>query len=138
MRTINATEKEKEMDLYEGRLWKNWADFAKEHDMILANWVESMFYDEWYPDFYNYDPDEYEEIYQYFITDYSTIQDIDYFNIDMAYCVINTKDNDEIYVICVQHFGTPWEGVGLYYYDEENEEEDDDDEDEKPEEEDWL
>lgn len=126
--TITAAAKEQEMGLYDGRLWKNWADFAKDHDMIIANWIPAYLYDGFgYFDSYNdYDEETGEswDIYQYFITDYSTIRDIEYFDIDITYFVIETKDNDELYVIGVTHFGTPWEGVDMYYFADDEDDED--------------
>jgi len=127
--TIYANEKEKEMGLSEGRLWKTMGDFAKAHDMIMANWLSNSEYWEKLVDSHNdYDEerDYTYDIFQWFIVDRDTIEDIEYFDIDIPYFEYNFDDY-EVYAIGITHFGMPWDMVNLGYFTE-NEEEDEENE----------
>ena len=52
------------------------------------------------------------EIYQYFLTDCSE-DDVEYLEAHFD-LLFTYSDLLEVYVLCVDHFGTPWSGVDVY------------------------
>ncbi len=130
-KTLCSDKYEEAKGFYKGSLWKTWGDFAKDHDLVLANWItsnpvfEGMEYyftpdDE---DVKDYGEDYFPEIFQYYLTDRNTIEDIKNCNIYTPYF---EHCEDDIYVVGITHFGTGWDYVSMLYLlddtdDEENE-----------------
>lgn len=63
-------------------------------------------------EYYNEETDEYTEIYQYFLTSYS-LDDVrfleDHFNLLFSY-----SETLDLYILCVDHWGTSWDYVTCY------------------------
>ena len=129
-KTVTSDEYEKAKGIYEGALWKTWADFAKAHDMIDASWfTKTEMFSEM--DYY-FTPDDsdieecgedyYPDIYEYYFIDRNTFEDIERFNIYTPYFEHYKED---IYLIGIAHWGTLWESVPmLYVLDDKNNEDD--------------
>ncbi len=98
--------------------WKTLEDFANHHEMVLANWLTDT---DWLcqMDFFNIDIDR--EIFQYYIVDRNTVEDIEYFDINLPYFV---DDYKHLFVVGIDVYGMSWSGVNLRFVEEDDEDDD--------------
>lgn len=77
----------------------------------IANVDESVFKNFRF-EYYNEETDEYTEIYQYFLTSYS-LDDVQFLeeHFDLLFSYSEKLD---LYVLCVNHYGTSWDYVSCY------------------------
>ena len=91
--------------------WETYQDFADAHNWELANWLSTDDRLQSTPFYYSGDWNTL-EIFQYDIVDYSTIADIEEYDIDIPYWA----DYDTgFYAIGITHYGTSWDYVALDY-----------------------
>lgn len=80
---------------------------------ILANnicEIDPSVYDNARFDIYDDETDEFMEVYSWFLTDCST-DDVEFLEQHFSGLHFTYSDLLGMYVLCVTHFGTPWDGV---------------------------
>lgn len=74
--------------------------------------IDNSVFENYRFEYYNEETDEYTEIYQYFLTSYS-LDDVRFlekhFNLLFSY-----SEKLDLYILCVDHWGTSWDYVTCY------------------------
>jgi hypothetical protein len=107
--------------------WATLYDFAEAHDMVIANWLfksELLYNMESHNEF---DEEEgyYKDIFQLFIVERDTIEDIEEYNIDFPYYI---NDDLGLYVVGITAYGMSWKMINIDAYINDNIDEDIEDE----------
>lgn len=85
------------------------------NSLILCNDIEKIdenLYDEARFNWYDEETDTYTEIFQYFLTDCS-LSDVEYLEKTFEGILFTYSNLLDLFVLCVDHLGTPWDGVRI-------------------------
>lgn len=111
---LNYREYAKVNGYEEDCLWKNWQQFANDHDMVRADWLADtellIVGDEYNTD--EIDTGMYRDFFGYYIVNRETYDDIREYDLDIPLFVVREI---RLYVIGVPFYGTLWDDVELKY-----------------------